>query len=218
MVLTWACFGLFAWAAAVAGYWYLRRVDALGRRRSFPWPAVTLLVALAVAAAVPGMLRAAEERRLSAAASVLAGAHVAVHCQTFGAAFVDPGPELGWVRFGPDGVPQHQTLIKRDACRDLAAYLRSGKHHPSLAQVVAVHVLDHESMHMAGITAEAAAECAAVQRDARTAGLLGASPADALALARAYWRAVYPRLPDEYRSPACAPGAQFDERLANPPW
>jgi hypothetical protein len=48
---------------------------------------------------------------------------------------------------------------------------------------------------MAGRLDESAAECAAVQRDARTARLLGASGGEARALAAAYWRTVYPAMP-----------------------
>ena len=214
----WLCLALLAAAAALAVRWYPRRVDELGRRVAFPWVGVLLLVALAVATAVPGVLRGLEERRLSGVASALAGARVTVRCQGFGGAFVDAGAELGYVPYRPDGRPERWTLIKRDPCRDLARYLRSGGRRPSRAQVVAVHVLAHESMHLAGLTAEATAECAAVQRDARTAGLLGASPGDARALAVAYWRTVYPDMPDGYRSAACAPGGPLDERLPDAPW
>jgi hypothetical protein len=62
------------------------------------------------------------------------------------------------------------------------------------------------------------AECAAVQRDARAARLLGASPDDARALAVAYWRTVYPAMPDGYRSTACRPGGTLDEHLPDAPW
>jgi hypothetical protein len=99
----------------------------------------------------------------------------------------------------------------------LAAYVRSGGRRPSRAQVVAVHVLAHEAMHMAGLVQEHAAECAAVQRDARAARLLGASPDDARALAVAYWRTVYPAMPDGYRSTACRPGGTLDEHLPDAP-
>ena len=85
-------------------------------------------------------------------------------------------------------------------------------------QVVVVHVLTHEAMHLAGLVAEAAAECAAVQRDAQTARLLGAAPADAAALAAAYWREVYPQLPEGYRSSDCRPGGAMDERRTDAPW
>jgi hypothetical protein len=57
-----------------------------------------------------------------------------------------------------------------------------------------------------------------VQRDARTAQLLGASPTDARALAVAYWRTVYAGMPDGYRSADCAPGGPLDEHLPDAPW
>jgi hypothetical protein len=149
---------------------------------------------------------------------VLAGARVAVRCQSLGGAFVDAGPELGYVRWRADGTPEPWTLLKRDQCRHLAAYARSDKRSPSRDQVLAVHVLTHEAMHLSGRLGEAAAECAALQRDAHTARLLGAGDAAAAALAAAYWRNVYPLMPDGYRSPDCRAGGPMDERLADAPW
>ena len=40
----------------------------------------------------------------------------------------------------------------------------------------------------------------------------------AVALAAAYWRNVYPLMPDGYRSPDCRAGGPMDERLADAPW
>ena len=219
-MLTWFAVALVGGAVAVGVGWVLRRVDELGRPRRFPWVSVALLLVLAVAAAVPGVLRARQERRLGGAASVLAGARVAVRCQSLGGAFVDAGPELGYVRWRTDGTPEPWTLLKRDQCRHLAAYARSDKRSPSRDQVLAVHVLTHEAMHLSGRLGEAAAECAAVQRDAHTARLLGAGAGDAAAaaLAAAYWRNVYPLMPDGYRSPDCRAGGPMDERLADAPW
>ena len=71
--------------------------------------------------------------------------------------------------WGPDGVPERATLIKVRVCNDLRAWLGSRKNDPSLDQVIAVHVLTHETMHMVGIVNEARTECAAVQRDAAMA-------------------------------------------------
>jgi hypothetical protein len=216
--MTWIAVGLAVAAAAVAGRWWLRRYDGLGRRRPFPYLSVALLAVLAVASAVPPYLRAREEDRLSAAAGQLVGAHVRVRCQTAGQEFVDAGAELGYVRWGADGVPEHRTLIKREPCAALRSYLRSSKRTPTESQVVAVHILSHESMHMRGEKDEAAAECEAMQRDARTAALLGASSVDARALARRYWLALYPRMSDDYRSPDCRPGGALDEHLPDAPW
>ena len=215
-MLTWFAVALVGGAVAVGVGWVLRRVDELGRPRRFPWVSVALLLVVAVAAAVPGVLRAHQERRLGGAASVLAGARVAVRCQSLGGAFVDAGPELGYVRWRTDGTPEPWTLLKRDQCRHLAAYASSDKRSPSSDQVVAVHVLTHEAMHLSGRLGEAAAERAAVQRDAHTARLLGAGAA--AALAAAYWRNVYPLMPDGYRSLDCRAGGPMDERLADAPW
>jgi hypothetical protein len=215
-VLTWFAVALALGAVAVGARWWLRRSDELGRSRRFPWVSVVLLAALA--AAVPGVARAAQERRLGAAASVLAGAPVAVRCQSLGQAVLDGGPELGYVRWRADGSPEPWALIKRDQCHHLAAYVRSDKRRPSRDQVVAVHVLTHEAMHLSGRLGEAGAECAAVQRDAHTARLLGAEPADAAWLAAGYWREVYPLMPGSYRSEQCRPGGSMDERLADAPW
>jgi len=205
-------------ALVVAGRWWVRRYDALGRPRSFPYLGVGLLVVVAVGVAVPTYLRHREEDRLSLVATQLAGVTAKVHCQTIGAEMVDAGSELGWVKWGPDGVPEHQTLIKHGPCRALHAYLASSKTQPSDDEVIAVHVLTHESMHMRGRTDEADAECAAVQRDAMTARLLGADPAAASALARRYWTQMYPQMPDGYRSGGCAAGGPLDEHLPDAPW
>jgi hypothetical protein len=198
-VLTWLAVALLTGAAVVAIGWGLRRTDELGRPRRFPWVTVALLLAMGVGAAVPGGLRASQERRL-------------------GGAGVDEGPELGYVRWRADGSPEPWALIKRDQCHHLAAYVRSGARRPTRDQVVAVHVLTHEAMHMSGLLDEAVAECAAVQRDAQTARLLGARPADAAALAAAYWANIYPLMPDRYRSGECRPGGAMDDRLADAPW
>jgi hypothetical protein len=158
-----------------------------------------------------------QERQLGKVASALAGRHVTVHCQDGAEAFVDAGSELGWVPFGPDGVPEPHTLIKREQCRQLKAYTKHPSR-PSIDEVVAVHVLTHEAMHMRGERSEEVAECQAVQRDALTAHALGASTADALMLAHRYWGVVYPQMPDDYRTPDCSPGGSLDESLDSSPW
>jgi hypothetical protein len=217
-VLTWVAYALALAAVAAAARWYVRRVDELGRRRPFPAVSVALLALLTVAAAAPGVLRAREEHRLARAASDLAGRRVRVHCQTFGEEFVDAGAEIGYVRWRADGRPESRTVLKYEPCRDLARYLRSGKRAPTFEQVVAVHLLTHESMHLAGEHNEAVAECRAVQRDTRTTQLLGATFGQARALAARYWREVYPRMPEDYRSRDCAAGGALDEGLGDPPW
>lgn len=196
----------------------MSRRDALGRPREFPKASVLLLVVLACLAAYPGVRRHQEERRLAAAASAVAGVHDEVSCQGLGGALVETGAEAGFVRWGADGRPEHVAHIMWDQCRDLRSYLRSGKGHPTAAQITAVHVLTHEAVHTSGVTSESRTECMALQRDARTAQLLGASERAAKALAWLYWRTDYPNMPDDYRDAACVPGGSLDERLPTSPW
>jgi hypothetical protein len=189
-VLTWFAVALAGGAVAVAAGWSLRRLDELGRPRRFPWVSVSRCWSWPWPRPSPGGAPGPPGTLPRRAASVLAGARVAVRRQSFGGAFVDAGPQLGYVRWRADGKPEPWTLIKRDQCRHLAAHARSDKRRPSREQVVAVHVLTHEAMHLSGRLNEAAAKCAAVQRDAHTARLLGAPDA----------------------------AAALDERLADAPW
>jgi hypothetical protein len=217
-MLTWIAEGLLLAAIVVATRWWLSRVDSLGRAKSFPVFSVAILVVLGAGLLVPGVRHHQLEDRLAAVAGILVGNPVEVDCQTAGQEFVDVTSELGYVRYGPDGVPERATLIKHAQCTDLSRYLRSHGDHPDDGQVVAVHVLTHEAMHMAGITDEARAECLAMQRDAKTARLLGASPQQAAKLARRYWREFYPRMNDDYRSAECRPGGQLDQASPDAPW
>ena len=94
-------------------------------------------------------------------------------------------------------------MISWDACEDLRAWIGSDRSTPTRGEIIAVHVLTHEAMHMAGELSESVAECRAVQRDARTAMALGASHEQARRLARSYWLQVYPQMPDDYRTSDC---------------
>jgi hypothetical protein len=217
-MLAWFAAALLVAAVVAATRWWLTRVDAIGRPRPFPVLSVVLLAALGGGLFVPVVRHARLEGRLESVAGQLVGAPVSVTCQSVGKELVDVGSELGYVRFGADGVPEHATLIKRDQCTDLSRYLHSDHNHPSDGEVVAVHVLTHEAMHMSGVTAEDRAECLAVQRDAQTARLLGASPEAAHRLARTYWLTVYPRMPDDYRSADCVAGGAMDQRGGDAPW
>lgn len=217
-MLAWVAVLFAAGAVVVVLRWTLTRVDGLGRTRPFPLISVLACAVVAIGCAVPVLVHARLEHRLADAASAVAGRRVEVRCQTLGQAWVDAHPELGYVEFGSDGRPQRRTVVAVRACDDLSGWLGSGRRVPTRDQVVAVHVLAHEAMHMAGEVDEARAECRAVQRDARLAAALGATPAVARELARRYWREIYPELPDGYRSADCGPGRAWDEHLPDPPW
>ena len=208
-------------AFALAALWLLARwLMVRGVREHAPFPAISIssCVVLAVVATFPVVDRVTLEGRLSTAASALLGMHVEVDCQTLTGSALDMGRELGYVKWGPGGIPEHKTLIKHQQCNDLHTYLDSSKQHPSAAEILAVHVLTHESMHMSGITSESIAECDAMQHDTTMAEDMGASPTAAHALAVTYWLTVYPDMPDGYTSGDCRPGGSLDLHLPDAPW
>ena len=217
-MLAWIGVALFVAVGGVGIHWMSARTDALGRARPFPYITVVVLTVLACASLAPLVLRVRLEGRLAAAATELVGTSVEVRCQSFGGAFVDIGADLGYVVFGADGKPEAWTLIKRQQCGDLSDYLRSDKEHPTLDQIIAVHVLTHETIHVTGVRNEAETECKAMQLDAGMAALLGASRQAAADLAIAYWREVYPWMPSAYRSEECAPGGALDAGRPEAPW
>lgn len=218
-MLTWLALLSFVGAVALSLRWYVGgRRDSLGRSIPFPTISVALLSVLACVAAYPAIARHREESRLARAASTIAGVKVTVVCQTLSGALVDAGAEAGFVRWQADGTPEHIAHIKWDQCKDLRHYLRSGKRHPSTAELIAVHVLTHEAVHTSGVKDEARTECKAVQRDGQMARLLGASDAGAQALAWGYWKTIYPNMPDDYRDGGCGPGGTLDEALPTSPW
>ena len=59
----------------------------------------------------------------------------------------------------------------------------SEKSRPTREEIVAVHVLTHEAMHLSGVKQESIAECDAMQRDTKTAARLSSSAIEAAGLA-----------------------------------
>ena len=122
-------------------------------------------------------------------------------------------------------IPTARSTLSPRACRLEDAFVRSptelgarlcrhggvlGECDDWAAKLLAVHVLGHESMHLAGIVDEARAECLAVQLDAFIAARLGATTEFARSLAREYWRYYYPSQDHRYRSADCRDGGPLD--------
>ena len=156
--------------------------------------------------------------KLTHAASILAGHPVQVECQRLGGALIDMGSELGYVAYDQNGRPGDITVIKHEACDALHNWMGSDKSNPTEVEIISVHVLAHESEHLAGYTSESVAECRSVQTTEQAAALLGASPAQARALAVIYARDIYPRMPDDYRTTECHDGGTLDLRPDDPRW
>jgi hypothetical protein len=183
------------------------------------------VVAIAIYFAHDRREAAAHEARLGAIASEIAGRPVEVRCQgRFSAAF-DVTAESGTVQFDAAGRPADWTDLKRGVCEALASFhddYESGKfscvHDPlacELAVLKTIHALEtlaHEAWHLAGHQDEATAECYALQRISFVAGALGASLAEGAQLANAAFVALYPQMPEQYRSSECRDGGSLDLR------
>ena len=199
---------------------------------------MTRVLLLALVAAVAGLLlvdhRRAEaaETRLAAVASELAGRPVRVHCQGSVGATLDVGSEAGSVAFDAErhavrrrptssaaSARRCSTSGTRSARRELACVLR-GEACPRdvLRSVWAVHTLAHEAWHLAGVRDEGVTECRALQTTAWTAVRLGATPAEARALAVYVLAHMVGSMPAEYRSPLCVDGGPLDLRPETPVW
>lgn len=159
-----------------------------------------------------------DQQTFSAVASRIAGSDVSVQCQRFTGALVDATTEAGYVYFDADGVPATTGRLERNACNDLRDWLHSDKDDPPLEQVIAVHVLGHESYHLAGVRNEAETECAAMQRLDEVAQWLGATEQQARALAERYASEVYPLMPGDYRDSECKDGGDMDVAPDDPTW
>lgn len=162
----------------------------------------------------------AQQGRYSVALRELLGRDDAyVHCERLSAALLDASGNEGSVTWTADGSLPRRADLTWSTCRNLAKWERSGqKASAPRSQIIAVHVLAHEAMHVSGVMDEAEAECRAMQYDARLAELLGADPDEAAALAERYWREVYPNARTDYRSPGCAPGRALDLHPETSAW
>jgi len=161
------------------------------------------------------------EQQLSAVARSIAPGSAGVHCQRLGEALTFAGAELGHVEFTQDGRPDGPAMLTYDVCTRITDYVRGGdaeRSAPTLDEVIAVHVLTHESVHLTGDRNEADTECRAMQDDAAVAQQLGASRAEAGALAVRYATQVYPGMPSEYVSAECRPGGKLDESPTDGVW
>jgi hypothetical protein len=80
------------------------------------------------------------------------------------------------------------------------------------ATVMAVDVLAHESWHLRGVIDEAETECRSLQTIAWTVKQLGASAEQGHAMALAQYTGTYQEMPEAHRSGACADGGALDLR------
>lgn len=105
--------------------------------------------------------------------------------------------------------------LQGDTCEDLRSFLWDPKG-ASLSEQYALHVLTHETMHVAGILNEQKADCAAFQRNHNMAILLGVEESVAKVTAMEIHGQRSPRHP--YYTKDCEPDGSLDERLPGAVW
>lgn len=116
-------------------------------------------------------------------------------CERGAAELLDLSSHSGHVDWDHPDLAQ----LRASTCADLASWLASSKQEPTLAQVIAVHVVVHEAEHVRGLRVESEAECAAMRADVTVATAFGASRDVAERMLATYRSDVYPYLSDEYR-------------------
>jgi len=127
-------------------------------------------------------------------------------CQRFSEAFFNLGTYDGFVYWDDP----YTAIFANGSCRDVLRYATSNKSNPTLEQIMAVHLIAHETMHVEGHRTEADAECRAVQLNHLVAMKLGATEGQARYLQKRYFDEVYPRMRSDYTSDQCREGGEYD--------
>ena len=197
--------------------------------------ATRILVALAAVAALgfyvgPHRDKEQDEERLAKIAGVIAGRDVGIACPGTLATLTEISAHDGSVAFTPDGRPTDEAQLSSRTCSRLRAFLSgeiagldclaSGATCPKTVEdaAVAVNVLSHEAWHLAGERNESVAQCYALQSNEDTAIRLGATPAEARAIADFVVRRVQPVLPPDYKTTECRDGGPLDLDPARTGW
>jgi hypothetical protein len=158
------------------------------------------------------------QRQMSAIATELAEGHVAhLHCNSVLDTMFDPNS----TNIGHASPQTGAIAFQYPWCNTLMAYIR----HPQRAdreELASLGMLTHESMHVRGEMNEARTECQAVQRNYRTAKMLGVPERIAKRNALDYYYSLYESRsfdgPNPYFSDQCVPGGALDERLGDSSW
>jgi hypothetical protein len=197
--------------------------------------ATRILVAIAAVAALgfyvgPYRDKQQDEERLAKIAGVIAGRDVGIACPGTLATLTEVSAHDGSVAFTPDGRPTDEAELSSRTCSRLRAFLSgeiagldclaSGATCSKAVEdaAVAVNVLSHEAWHLAGERNESVAQCYALQSNEETAFRLGATPAEARAIADFIVRRVQPVLPPEYKTTECRDGGLLDLEPARTGW
>ena len=131
---------------------------------------------------------------------------VSADCERFSEELFNLSQFQGYVYYDGSNVAH----LRRTVCHDLWDYAHGDQAHPTDGEIIAVHIVAHETQHINGITSEAVAECTAVQLNHLVAEALGATPEEARELQRRYYVDLYPNQRSDYVSGGCAQGGELD--------
>ena len=189
----------------------LRPTNPVQGHDSFDIGYILLMVGLAIAAGWMPFKAWRFEQLLSEKASILAERTATVHCNTAFDAIFDNKIRMA----GHANPATGEIVFQYSWCAHLMEYMA----HPeniNRKQLFSLHVLTHEAMHARGEYNEQKTDCQAVQRNYRTALLLGVPEHLARKHAVRYYLNLYPSHP--YASRECAPGKALDEQLPDSTW
>jgi hypothetical protein len=123
-----------------------------------------------------------------------------LHCQRLTETLAFAGAQAADVVQDPTS-GKFSGMLTYDVCKDLRMYLYNKK--VNVKATTAIHIIDHESIHLTGIFSESATECYSMKWDEKSAVLLGANPTDAKKLALIYKTQVYPHMQPPYNGGKC---------------
>lgn len=141
-------------------------------------------------------------------AHILAGENAGhLHCQRLSETMTFAGAEEGHVQQDPK-TGELSGMLTWQICHDFGAWLRSDKTSLEKKYYLALHVIDHESVHLTKNFDESSTECHAMALDAKIAENLGADPMTAAKMATLYRANIYPSMPAQYTRMDCATGIE----------
>jgi hypothetical protein len=174
--------------------------------------------------------RVANQDRLAAIASDVAGRPVTVRCPgplrrigpdtRAGSVSIDAdGRSAGWTRLSTETCETLDALAEGRLAAELACAARSSSCGDDVLKVAwAVNTLTHEAFHMRGYHDEGVTECYSMQTMASTAQRLGATPEQARNLSVLFVQASPELKPVRYQAPGCADEGPLDLRPDDPLW
>ena len=181
---------------------------------------LAIVVVLSLACAWQPVSQWRFEQFLSAKASLLAdGRKATVHCNSFFDTVIDPNV----MAVGHANFETGEIVLQYLWCDKLRGFIN----HPeraSIDEIYSLNLFTHEAMHVRGERDEARTECQAVQRNVRSAKLLGVPDEIAKQSALRYYEGDYKKkgeiggMAGSYFSTECAPGKALDERLPDSTW